>query len=130
MRRGGPSAGSCKVSTENICLIYSGIIQKSIRGLGVGLILTDQGNAFSQCAAELLEKNLESMPESFVHERTPFNFLLHPLTWRLIRGNSAPPAPRASPLRHAAPRVDLTRNAYISHVRMTRKIISQAIQFQ
>src|SRR5690242_18902301 len=109
------SARGRKVPTENIRLTYSGIIQKSIGGFGVDPVLTYQRDTLPGSTGQLLKKRSESTAESFVHKRTPFNLLVYPTIWRLIRGNSAPPAPRASPLGHAAPCV-ISHGTLVSHM--------------
>jgi hypothetical protein len=63
---------------EHIGVTHPFIIEKPIRRLCMGPILTCPGDAFRAGAPKLLEHNLEASAQPFVFELRPIGFVLDP----------------------------------------------------
>lgn len=123
-------ARGLEVTGQDIPLIHSLVRQEAICGLGICPVLTGHWDTVAGPIRQLLKQRPKSPAQTLIHESALLNLLVDPTAWRLSESNSAPPAPRAFPFRHAAPCVDLTRNACMSHVRIKNKIVRQHSIFE
>src|SRR6266404_952006 len=110
------------MSGEDIRLAHALVRKKSIGGFGIRPVLTGHRDTLPGSIGQLLQQRVKSLIQTLVHERGLFEFLIDPIVWRLIDGNSAPQALRVLRVRHAtAPCVEMTRKSCISYVRFEFK---------
>ena len=107
-------AGRLKVAGENLSLVDSIVVEKSVRGFGVRPVLASERNTLAGTRREPLEQRSETLAEPLVPKIAVGKFSINPSVTRLRVGNALPSARSNMFARHAAPRGSRTRSVRIS----------------
>src|ERR1039457_5079161 len=122
VRRCHSIACCLKVAGEDLGLVDSIIVEKSVRGFSIRPVLASQRNTLAGTCRELLEQRSETLAQPLVLEIAMGKFAINPIVIRPRLGNTLPSARSNMFARHAAPRVSRTRNIRISCGRIRCKI--------
>jgi hypothetical protein len=91
-RRCRSIARRLKVASEDLGLVDSIVVEKSVRSFGVCPVLASQRNALARTRRELIEQRLESPAKPLVLEITVGKLAINPIIIRLRFGNTLPSA--------------------------------------
>ena len=110
-----------EMTSENLGLTDSIVVEESVRRFRVRPVLADQRNAPAGAGGKMPEQRSKTLAETLVLELAVGKFAVDPRARRRRIGNSRPPALSNIFVRHAAPCESNTRTTYISTSRISCK---------